>query len=91
MAYQANGQVKEAIELLEHVVAIKEKVLKDDHPSRLVSQNALLTANLYSFDIRSSNERRAKQARKYPALHHVFSNGLISPFSCIGAINEHTR
>jgi hypothetical protein len=30
--------VKKAVELLEHVVAVKEKFLRDDHPSRLVSQ-----------------------------------------------------
>ncbi|KAF1984075.1 kinesin light chain [Aulographum hederae CBS 113979] len=41
-AYQANGQVKEAVKLLEGVVAIEEKkVLAEDHPDRLVSQHAL--------------------------------------------------
>jgi hypothetical protein len=37
MAYQANGQVKDAVELLEEVVRIKQ-TLEEDHPSRLVSQ-----------------------------------------------------
>ena len=39
-AYEANGQIKEAVELLEHVVKVKEK-LAEDHPSRLVSQDLL--------------------------------------------------
>ncbi|KAK3081914.1 hypothetical protein LTS18_012381 [Coniosporium uncinatum] len=41
MAYQANGQVKQAVELLERVVAIKAEVLAEDHPSRLVSEQVL--------------------------------------------------
>ena len=41
-AYQADGQIKEAVKLLEQVVAIREKVLKEDHPSRLASQRTLL-------------------------------------------------
>ena len=40
-AYQANGQVKEAVELLKQVVAIKKEVLTKDHPSRLASQHEL--------------------------------------------------
>ena len=42
-AYRANGQVDEAVELLEHVVKVKEK-LAEDHPSRLASQHALAGA-----------------------------------------------
>ncbi|KAL8942228.1 MAG: hypothetical protein Q9211_001495, partial [Gyalolechia sp. 1 TL-2023] len=42
-AYEADGQVKEAVKLLEHVVAI-EKELKEDNPSRLASQHALAIA-----------------------------------------------
>ena len=38
-AYQANGQVKEAVKLLERVVAIRTEVLAEDHPSRLASQH----------------------------------------------------
>jgi hypothetical protein len=41
-AYQANGRVKEAIELLEHVVIVKRKVVVEDHPSRLVSEELLI-------------------------------------------------
>ena len=43
IAYQADGQVKEAVKLLEQVVAIREQVLKEDHPDRLASQHALLS------------------------------------------------
>ena len=43
MAYQANGQVKEAVKLLEHVVTIRA-VLAEDHPSRLASQQVLASA-----------------------------------------------
>jgi tetratricopeptide (TPR) repeat protein len=43
-AYQANGQVKEAVALLEQVVAIQAQTLAEDHPSRLASQHALAIA-----------------------------------------------
>jgi hypothetical protein len=33
--------VEKAVELLEHVVAVETMVLRDDHPSRLISQHAL--------------------------------------------------
>jgi hypothetical protein len=39
-AYQADGQVKKAVELLEAVVKARE-TLAADHSSRLVSQQAL--------------------------------------------------
>ena len=42
-AYQANGQVKEAVALLEQVVKIREQALAEDHPSRLASQHSLAT------------------------------------------------
>jgi tetratricopeptide (TPR) repeat protein len=42
--YQANGQVQDAVRLLEHVVAIQERVLAEDHPSRLASQHELARA-----------------------------------------------
>src|SRR5204863_424631 len=44
MAYHANGQVKEAVQLLEHVVKIKKTVLAEDHPDQLASQNELARA-----------------------------------------------
>ncbi|KAH7162472.1 acyl transferase/acyl hydrolase/lysophospholipase [Dactylonectria estremocensis] len=40
VTYQANGQVKAAVQLLEHIVAIELK-LAEDHPSRLASQHEL--------------------------------------------------
>ncbi len=43
VAYEANGQIKESITLLEHIVAIR-KTLAEDHPDRLVSQHALAVA-----------------------------------------------
>ncbi|KAL7901865.1 hypothetical protein HDV63DRAFT_68241 [Trichoderma sp. SZMC 28014] len=38
---RADGRTKEAIALLEHVVAIREKNLAEDNPDRLASQHAL--------------------------------------------------
>jgi hypothetical protein len=42
--YQADGQVKKAVKLLEHVVAVQEKTLAEDHPARLASQHELAGA-----------------------------------------------
>jgi hypothetical protein len=44
-AYQANGQVKDAVRLLEHVVAIEGRVLAEDHPDQLTSQHSLAKAH----------------------------------------------
>ncbi|EXM15380.1 hypothetical protein FOTG_16258 [Fusarium oxysporum f. sp. vasinfectum 25433] len=44
MEYLANGQIQEAVKLLEHVVAIREKTLAESHPDRLASQHALAGA-----------------------------------------------
>jgi len=43
-AYRANGQVQEAVELLQHVVQIQETTLAEDHPDRLTSQHELAAA-----------------------------------------------
>ena len=44
-AYQDNGQIVEAVELLEHIVKIKE-TLAEDRPNRLASQHELASAYL---------------------------------------------
>jgi tetratricopeptide (TPR) repeat protein len=44
MTYRANGQVKDAVRLLEQVVAIHRRVLAEDHPDRLHSQHNLAIA-----------------------------------------------
>jgi hypothetical protein len=43
MVYRANGQVKEAVSLLEQVVKISEQTLAEDHPDQLASQQVLTT------------------------------------------------
>lgn len=40
-AYRADGKLQKAVDLLEHVVAVESWCLRDDHPSRLVSLEAL--------------------------------------------------
>ena len=40
-AYQADGQIKKVVELLEHVVAVKSTVFRKDHPSRLELEQVL--------------------------------------------------
>ena len=44
IAYQANGQIKEAVKLMEAVVAIRTEVLAEDHQDRLASQHVLAMA-----------------------------------------------
>jgi cytochrome c-type biogenesis protein CcmH/NrfG len=63
-AYQANGQVKEAVQLLEHVVAIEGRVLAEDHPDRLASQRALARAyegNTQSYPLLSPVSEQANK------------------------------
>jgi hypothetical protein len=43
MAYQSNGQIKEAVSLLEAVVKFSEQTQGEDHPDRLTSQHVLAT------------------------------------------------
>jgi hypothetical protein len=45
-AYRADGQVHKAMALLEHIVSIEARTLRDDHPLRLVSVEAL--ANMFA-------------------------------------------
>ncbi|KAL4724498.1 hypothetical protein ACLX1H_007939 [Fusarium chlamydosporum] len=44
IAYRANGQIAEAVELLKHVVAVRETTLAEDHPDRPASQHELAVA-----------------------------------------------
>ncbi|KAI1670785.1 HET-domain-containing protein [Pyrenophora tritici-repentis] len=41
VSYQANGQIEDAVRLLEHVVKVRDDTLAETHPSRLASQHAL--------------------------------------------------
>jgi hypothetical protein len=45
-AYNADGQVDSAIQLLEHVVTVRTKALAVEHPNRLASQHELARAYL---------------------------------------------
>ncbi|KAL9628943.1 MAG: hypothetical protein Q9164_007089 [Protoblastenia rupestris] len=56
IAYEANGQVKKAMELLEQVVAIEAEVLKKDHPDRLASQHALAGAYMANGQVKEAVE-----------------------------------
>ena len=62
-AYQANGQVKEAVKLLERVVAIEAEVLAEDHPSRLISERMLA-----AFHMNLSERSETRQASKRTVL-----------------------
>ncbi|KAF7182994.1 hypothetical protein CNMCM7691_002738 [Aspergillus felis] len=43
-AYEANGKIAQAIDLLEHVITAQEKTPVEEHPSRLAAQHALAGA-----------------------------------------------
>ncbi|KAF2496457.1 kinesin light chain, partial [Lophium mytilinum] len=43
-AYYADGQIKKAVKLLEHVVNVRKKVLEEEHPNQLASQHGLAGA-----------------------------------------------
>jgi tetratricopeptide (TPR) repeat protein len=55
IGYRANGQISKAVETLEHVVKVREK-LAEDHPDRLVSQHALAGAYLANGQISKAVE-----------------------------------
>jgi hypothetical protein len=41
LAYRGNWRVKKAVQMLEQIVALKERMLAEDHPSQLVTQRAI--------------------------------------------------
>ena len=55
-AYQADGQVKKAVELLEHVVAVYTRVLAEEHPNRLRSEHDLAMAYLADGQVKKAVE-----------------------------------
>jgi hypothetical protein len=55
-ASEASGQVKEAVQLLEHVAKIRERTLAEAQPDRLASQHALAIA--YGAMVWRGNRRR---------------------------------
>ena len=42
-AYQANGQIKQAVEPLEHMIAAVLKASAEEHPNQLTSQRGLVS------------------------------------------------
>ena len=83
LAYQADGNIEKAIELLEYVVKInKERKLAKDHPHRLASQHALAIAYYANGQIEEAIEllehivtvgERGELAKDHPsrlASHH---------------------
>ena len=54
---QVDRRVKEAVELLEQVVAMGKEVLAEDHPSRLTSQHALTEAYRATEQIKKAVEQ----------------------------------
>jgi hypothetical protein len=41
ISYEANGQIEDAVRLLEHVVKVRDNTLAETHPDRLASQHTL--------------------------------------------------
>jgi hypothetical protein len=41
VSYWANGQIKDAVRLLEHVVKVRDDTLAETHPDRLASEGWL--------------------------------------------------
>jgi Tfp pilus assembly protein PilF len=55
-AYIENGQVQKAVELLEHVVEVRGKLLEEEHPNRLASQHQLAGAYLQDGQVQKAVE-----------------------------------
>jgi hypothetical protein len=60
IAYQANGQISEAVELLKPVVVIKQRKFRVNHPSRSVSEDLLAS-------LMSKEEKASQQRARIPA------------------------
>jgi hypothetical protein len=96
-AYQANGQVKDAVQLLEQVVVIRNRVLAEDHPDRLASQQVLVwayEAHRHAYWLESEALRRADEAEAdLPSVKRSTAESeeaIYYPSQPIGAFN-HTR
>jgi Tetratricopeptide repeat len=59
-AYQANGQIKEAVSLLKQVVEIREQTLSEDHPSRLASQRELACIRLVHLNLTKAEKQTGR-------------------------------
>ncbi|QIW98225.1 hypothetical protein AMS68_003743 [Peltaster fructicola] len=55
-AYHDDGQIKKAVQLLEHVVRVRESVLAEDHSDHLASQHALAGAYLADGQVKKAVE-----------------------------------
>ncbi|KNG80416.1 kinesin light chain [Aspergillus nomiae NRRL 13137] len=74
LAYQANGQIKEAVKLLEHVVAIQSEVLAEDHPDRLLSERTLVA--FYKDLMKESRTRQASATQQAMSENNITSTAL---------------
>jgi tetratricopeptide (TPR) repeat protein len=54
--YLDDGQVQKAVELLEHVVEVEDKLLEEGHPDRLASQHSLAFAYLQDGQVQKAVE-----------------------------------
>jgi hypothetical protein len=72
-AYQADGQVEKVVALMEHVIAVKARVFRDDYPSRLVSIEVLedMYAHLTSLPTRRKSLRSGSSRRYFNFLHYL--------------------
>lgn len=74
----ADGWTREAVRLLEHVVAIREKTLAEDHPSRLASEKNLARAYQVSNQIGDIFNNSASETSSFS---WSSSEGLTDPSS----------
>ncbi|CAN9190941.1 unnamed protein product [Alternaria alternata] len=54
VSYLANGQIKDAVRLLEHVVKVRDATLAEAHPDRLASQHTLSVSYLANGQIKDA-------------------------------------